>query len=243
MTDAILKLLDRFAHDRPLPDDLPADPIPTFKAWFDEAVAAKAQPNPNCMYLATSTPDGTPSVRTVLCKGIDAAGGSIEFYTNYTSRKAGEIERPDAPWRASVLFHWDHADRQVRLEGPVMRVTAEASDAYFKSRHWQSRLGAWASDQSKPIASRGDLLAKVARAAAQHLGANVLGLITGLIRERDVQIPRPPHWGGYRLFAQSVELWQGGTGRVHDRARWTRSLIREGDAFTPGSWTSTRLQP
>jgi pyridoxamine 5'-phosphate oxidase len=240
MTEALLKLLDHFTHDRPLPDPLPADPVPLFKAWFDEAVAIKKQPNPNCMYLATATAEGLPSVRTVLCKGIDTAGGSIEFYTNYTSRKAGELE---TAWRAAVLFHWDHADRQVRIEGPVVRTTAEESDAYFKSRHWQSRLGAWASDQSKPIASRGELLSKVGKAAAQHImgsmGLEALGLLAG----RDVTIPRPPHWGGYRLWAESIELWQGGSGRVHDRARWNRPLSPSGTAFTPGPWSATRLQP
>lgn len=236
MTEAILKLLDRFSHERPLPEPLPADPMPLFKAWFDEAVAAKKQANPNCMYLATATPDARPSVRTVLCKGIDAAGGSLEFYTNYTSRKAGELE---ATRRAAVLFHWDDADRQVRLEGPIVRVTEAESDAYFKSRHWQSRLGAWASDQSRPIASRSDLLAKVGRAAAQHLGFDALGLLAG----RDVTIPRPPHWGGYRLHADHVELWQGGTGRVHDRALWARVLTPEGEGYAKGPWTATRLQP
>jgi pyridoxamine 5'-phosphate oxidase len=236
MTEAILKILDRFSHERPLPEPLPADPMPLFKAWFDAAVAAKKQANPNCMYLATATADGEPSVRTVLCKGIDAAGGSLEFYTNYTSRKAGELE---ATSRAAVLFHWDDADRQVRIEGPVVRVTAAESDAYFATRHWQSRLGAWASDQSRPIASRADLLAKVGRAVAQHLGASALGILAG----RDVVIPRPPHWGGYRVFAERVELWQGGTGRVHDRAEWRRALTASGAGFAGGAWAATRLQP
>jgi pyridoxamine 5'-phosphate oxidase len=240
MTDALLKLLDKFVHERPLPDLLPADPVPLFKAWFDEAVAAKKQANPNCMYLATATADGKPSVRTVLCKGIDVAGGSLEFYTNYTSRKAGEIE---TSWRAAVLFHWDDTDRQVRIEGPVVRVTDEESDAYFKTRHWQSRLGAWASDQSKPIASRGELLNKVGRAAAQHIMGNMGLEALGLLAGRDVSIPRPPHWGGYRLRAESIELWQGGKGRVHDRARWDRTLTPEGGNFAAGAWSATRLQP
>lgn len=236
MTEALLKLLDRFSHDRPLPEPLPAEPMPLFKAWFDEAVAAKKQANPNCMYLATATPDGRPSVRTVLCKGMDVAGGSVEFYTNYQSRKAGEIE---AVWRAAALFHWDDVERQVRIEGPVVRCTDEESDAYFRTRHWQSRLGAWASDQSKPIASRSELLGKVGRVVAERLGLDALRLLTG----GDVNIPRPPHWGGYRLWAERVELWQGGTGRVHDRAVWVRELTPADGRFTAGTWRSTRLQP
>lgn len=237
MTDAVLKLLDRFAHDRPLPDPLPADPMALFKVWFDEAVAARKQPNPNCMYLATATEQGVPSVRTVLCKGIDVNQGSLEFYTNYNSRKASELE---STRRASVLFHWDDRDRQVRIEGPIVRCTREESDAYFRTRHWQSRLGAWASDQSQPIASRADLLVKVAHVVTTRLGFDVLKLLSG----GDVTIDRPPHWGGYRLWAQNIELWQGGTGRVHDRAVWSRSFDPAAPTPTnPTAWTSTRLQP
>lgn len=240
MTDAVLKILDRFAHDRPLPDPLPAEPMALFKVWFDEAVAAKKQANPNCMYLATATPDGTPSVRTVLCKGIDVNGGSIEFYTNYQSRKAAELE---STWRASVLFHWDDRERQVRIEGPVVRCSAAESDAYFRTRHWQSRLGAWASDQSKPIASRAELLAKVGKVVAERIGFDVLKLLAG----SDIHIERPPHWGGYRLWAEMVELWQGGTGRVHDRALWSRTLTTPVPASPQQpqvtAWDATRLQP
>ncbi len=235
MTSFALRLLDRFAHDRPLPDPLPADPMGIVVAWFDEAKAAKHQPNPNVMYLATAAADGSPSVRAVLCKGMDATAASLEFYTNYESRKAGEIEESH---KASVLFHWDHADRQVRVEGVVTRCTAEESDRYFASRRWESRLGATASDQSKPIESRLALLDKVA-AAVNKLGVDAAVLLAG----GNVTIPRPNHWGGYRLWATRVELWQGGTGRIHDRAEWRRDLTVAGTGFHGGIWRSTRLQP
>lgn len=237
MTDLVLKLLDRFSHDRPLPDPLPTDPFPIFRAWFDEAVTSKHQPNPNCFYLGTATPQGRPSVRTVLCKAIDLAGGSIEFYTNYHSRKAGEVE---AAGRIAALFHWDDRDRQVRLEGPVCRTTDAESDAYFRTRRWESRLGAWASDQSQPIASRKDLLAKIGE-AVDRLGLDIAKLLAG----GNVDIPRPPHWGGYRLWADRIELWQGGVGRVHDRAVFTRAVgpVRTGLTPALGTWAGQRLQP
>ncbi len=235
MTSFALRLLDRFAHDRPLPDPLPDGPMAIVLAWFNEAQAAKQQPNPNAMYLATAASDASPSVRAVLCKGIDALAASLEFYTNYESRKAGEL---DASHKASVLFHWDHADRQIRVEGVVTRCTPEESDRYFESRRWESRVGATASDQSRPIESRRALLDKVA-AAVNKLGLDAAVLLAG----GNANIPRPPHWGGYRLWASRIELWQGGTGRVHDRAEWRRDLTATSSGFTGGPWRSTRLQP
>jgi len=204
----------------------------TFKAWFDEAHQRKTQPNPNAMALATIDPDGRPSVRIVLCKDIDLARGSITFYTNRNSRKGAALE---AHPRAAVVFHWDIFDRQVRIEGPVVHTTDAESDAYFASRSVASRIGAWASDQSKPIASRGELLAKVASAVAHH-GVN-------LANPFGPGVPRPPHWGGYRIWADSVELWMGSNVRVHDRARWTRTLTRQGDSYSSSAWSATRLQP
>lgn len=229
-------LADIFEGKSPLPDQLPSDPFPTVVAWLDEATARKDQPNPNAIALATATPDGIPSVRMVLCKGIDPETGSIWFYTNYTSRKAGELE---ANPHAAVVFHWDHQDRQIRIEGRVVHATAEESDAYFNSRRWESRVGAWASDQSKPIASRTALLKKVMNTVGE-LG---LSLPVLLVRGKSVQIPRPPHWGGYRLYASAVECWVGGTGRVHDRARWLRAVTIDGNIIETGDWSSTRLQP
>lgn len=232
MSDPSTIQRDLFGLSQHLPEELPADPMPAFKAWFDEAHARKVQPNPNAMALATIDPDGRPSLRIVLCKGIDTERGSIDFYTNRTSRKGDALE---AHPRAAVVFHWDVLDRQVRIEGPVTHTTEAESDAYFASRSVASRIGAWASDQSRPIASRGELLAKVAAAVARH-GVN-------LANPFSAGVPRPPHWGGYRIWADSLELWMGSNVRVHDRARWTRTLTRSGDAYIGRAWTSTRLQP
>lgn len=221
-----------FGLTQHLPDELPADPFPTFRAWFDEARDRKIQPNPNAMALATIDPDGRPSVRIVLCKDMDVARGSITFYTNRESRKGSALESHP---RAAVVFHWDAFDRQVRIEGPVTHTSDEESDAYFASRSVASRIGAWASDQSRPIASRGELLGKVAAAVAKH-GVNLANPFSS-------GVPRPPHWGGYRVWAESVELWMGSNVRVHDRARWTRTLTPDDTAFVGGAWSATRLQP
>lgn len=216
-----------FDADATLPEPLPAEPFGLFAAWFDEARERKITPNPNAMALATVDPDGRPSVRIVLCKSIDAAGGSIVFFTNYQSRKGEALE---AHPRAAAVFHWDRFERQVRIEGPVERVSAEESDAYFRSRRWESRLGALASDQSRPIESREALLEKV---AAKIMEFDID--IAAAVRGDPVEIPRPRHWGGFRLNADRVELWQGSTGRVHDRAVWTRTNTEH--------WSVTRLQP
>jgi pyridoxamine 5'-phosphate oxidase len=194
-----------------LPDPLPAAPFGLFRAWFDEAHAAKHQPNPNCMTLATVSESGVPSARVVLCRGIDIERGYVVFFTNYRGRKGREAI---ATGRASTVFHWDHTDRQVRMEGYVVQSPAHESDAYFASRPWESRLSAWSSEQSEPIAKRDDLLARVPRVMKQ-LGLTAEELLT---KGNAVDIPRPPHWGGFRLWASSVELWLGGPGRLHDRA-------------------------
>ncbi|MBK7406145.1 MAG: pyridoxamine 5'-phosphate oxidase [Phycisphaerales bacterium] len=215
-----------------LPDPLPGDPFGLFRGWFEDARAQAPTPNPNAMALATVDPDGRPSVRMVLCKGIDPETGSILFYTNYESRKGAAME---ATGRAAVVFHWDAMERQVRIEGRVARATPAESDAYFASRAWESRVGAWASRQSRPVASRQDLMDQVGTTILE------LGLDVGaLMRGEPVEIPRPPFWGGYRLTADRVELWVGGTGRVHDRAAWSRQLAPGGPATR---WESTRLQP
>jgi pyridoxamine 5'-phosphate oxidase len=208
-----------------LPESLPSDPFPLVLAWFNQAAAAKVQPNPNVMTLATASRDGRPSARMVLCKGIDAAHGFVVFYTNYQGRKAQELE---ANPRAALVAHWDDLDRQMRIEGPVVKSPAAESDAYFASRPRESRIGAWASDQSRPIASRHEMVKKVEQ-ATERFGAG--------------DVPRPAHWGGYRVFAERVELWVSGAGRVHDRAAWTRQLRPDGAGFVGGPWASTRLQP
>lgn len=221
-----------------LPDPLPADPMPIAEAWLAEAVDRADVPNPNAMALATADADGRPSNRVVLCKAFHPDPGFAVFYTNYTGGKGHQLE---ANPRAAAVFHWDHAERQVRLEGRVVRSPAAESDAYYHSRRLESRLGAWASDQTQPIASRDDLLAKVAM-TAMSLGVSIEDIEAG---RTDTTIQRPPHWGGYRLWPERVELWCGGTGRVHDRAAWTRALAPADDpaAFDPGPWSATRLQP
>jgi pyridoxamine 5'-phosphate oxidase len=226
-------------HTELLPEPLPPEPLQLVGAWLADAWAAQRQPNANAMVLATSTPDGHPSARVVLCKDIVPQPGFIVFYTNYLSAKGREL---GANPRAAAVMHWDALHRQVRIEGPIVKAPAADSDAYFASRAWASRIAAWASAQSEPIASRAGLLEKVA-AAARRFGAPAPGT-KGAEEALSVEVPRPAHWGGFRLWADSVELWTEGDARVHDRARWTRSLTPAAqDSFTAGTWSATRLQP
>ena len=146
-------------HREHLPDPLPAEPLELAARWLAEATAGKVQPNPNAMVLATVDAAGQPSARVVLCKQLEPVPGSLTFYTNYESRKGRELQQQP---RAAVVMHWDALHRQVRVEGRITRVSADESDNYFATRNWQSRLGAWASQQSQPIASRAELLRKVA---------------------------------------------------------------------------------
>lgn len=223
---------NRFALEQSLPETLPADPLPLFLEWFEEAKGAGAQPNPDGMTLASATPEGVPSARIVLCRKIVLDPGFIVFYTNRESRKGREL---DANPRAAALFHWDALNRQVRIEGPVTRSPDEESDAYFNQRRWESRIGAWASHQSQPLEDREALL--------ERAGEYILKFGVDIDHPERATIPRPPHWGGYRIWAQRVELWVGQESRYHDRARWERELVRAGDEFKPGAWRGMRLQP
>jgi len=226
----------RLSSQSLLPEPLPGDPMPLFAAWLKEEVAAARQPNPTAMTLATLGPEG-PRARVVLCRGVDVSQGHLTFFTNYEGDKGRELA---AKAVAAAVFHWDASDRQVRIEGPVVKSPAAESDAYFASRKWEARLSAWASRQSKPLASRGALIERVAEVLQE------LGLRAGEFLEHGdaVAVPRPPHWGGFRLIAQRVELWLGGPGRLHDRARWTRAVHVEGTAVKIDSgWTVVRLQP
>jgi len=210
--------------DQSLPDALPPDPMPIVAAWLAEAVRRGDQPNPNAMVLATCDAAGRPGARVVLSKGIDVDAGTVRFVTNYESRKAQDLA---ANPRAALVMHWDHLNRQVRIEGVVHKADPEDSDQYFATRQRASQIGAWASAQSRPVSSRAALLAQYEAAEARFAGQTV---------------PRPDNWGGYVLNADSVELWMQGNARLHDRAQWKRQLRQGGEAGA-GPWNATRLQP
>jgi pyridoxamine 5'-phosphate oxidase len=218
-----------------LPDPLPVNPLEVAADWLAQARVDAAQPNPNAMVLATVDAGGQPSARVVLCKTIDPKLGHILFYTNYRSRKGRDIE---ANPRAAVVFHWDHRHRQVRAEGRAEPLADAENDAYFRTRPWQSRIGAWASRQSEPVRSRAAMGESVA-AAAHRFGIDYDGPGSEEPANVPVEVPRPDYWGGYRLMVDAVELWVEGEFRIHDRARWTRSP----SAGAPAAWTVTRLQP
>jgi len=217
--------------DELLPEPLPTDPLPTFATWFSDARARHVQPNPDAMVVATVGDNSAPSARVVLCKRLVADLGFVVFFTNYESRKGRELA---AHPRAAAVFHWDTLHRQVRLEGPLLRSPAPESDQYFASRAFESRIGAWASHQSEPLAARADLEQQVREAIAK----------LGLQSNTEGQVPRPPHWGGYRLWIDTIELWAEGAGRIHDRARWQRTLTQKDEfSYSAGAWTGTRLNP
>lgn len=187
-------------------------PLALFQNWMDEAIAHDVS-EPTAMTVATVGSNGRPSTRVVLLKGCDAQG--MVWFTNYDSRKGEELAHN--PF-AALQFHWVEMERVVRIEGRVEKTSAEESDAYFKSRPLDSRLGAWASPQSRVISSRAVLVANAAKAAVQH-GLNP---------------DRPPHWGGYRLVPDRYEFWQGRRSRLHDRLRFS---------LTDGQWLRDRLAP
>ncbi len=182
-------------------DALP-DPIDQFRRWFDEAQEADLH-EPNAMTLATATPDGKPSARVVLLKGVDERG--FVFYTNYEGRKARELE---ANPNCTLAFYWGELERQIRVEGRASRVPDEESDAYFASRPRGSQLGAWASEQSRPVEDRSKLEERLKELEEEYEGR---------------EIPRPPFWGGYRVEPERMEFWQGRENRLHDRLLYTRS--------------------
>ena len=190
------------------------DPFALARAWLAEATATEPA-DPNAIALATVDSDGLPNVRMVLLKEIEA--DAFVLYTNYASRKAAEI---DAAGKAAFVLHWKSLARQIRVRGAVTREDGPQADAYYRSRSLQSRLGAWASRQSQPLASRAALMAEVARQTVRH----------------GTDPARPPFWGGYRIRPTEIEFWADGAFRLHDRFRWTRPA-------PGGHWTVTRLSP
>ena len=221
-----------------LPERLPPDPLEIASQWLAQAQREAAQPNPDAMVLATVDGRDYPSARVVLCKEIAVQQGYLLFYTNYLSRKGSELQSNP---RAAVVFHWDHLHRQVRAEGQVQGLSDAENDTYFRTRHWQKQVGAWASQQSQPVQSREALVAAVAR-EARRFGISYDGPGSAEPEHIAVQVPRPPNWGGYRLYVDAVELWVEGEYRIHDRARWTRALVN-GRTDPAAAWSSTRLQP
>lgn len=223
-----------------LPSQLPPDPMHWIKAWLDDAMRRQPQRNPNSMTAITVSKDGQPRGRIVLCKSLVPDPGYAVFYTNYNSDKGRDLEADN---RMALVFHWDAFGRQARIEGVAVRSPAAESDAYFATRDWGSQLGAWGSDQSAPLKSRAALIAQVGRRAVK-LGISAAGHLKSISTEDRPAIPRPPHWGGYRVWARRVELWLEGADRIHDRARWERTLEPgDGDDFVTGPWSGTRLQP
>ena len=216
----------------------PGEPLAVLARWLDDARRDGAQPNPNAMVLATCDATGRPSARVVLCKDLAVDPGYIVFFTNYLSRKGRDLA---ATPRAAAVFHWDTLHRQARIEGPVLKSPSAESDAYFASRPRQSRIGAWASRQSEPTESRAALEQALAAAARRFAAPSPDR--TGEDGPFDGPIARPPHWGGYRLWAESIELWVEGDARIHDRLVWSRSLRAHAETLEAGPWTVIRLQP
>jgi pyridoxamine 5'-phosphate oxidase len=197
--------------------DLDPEPFAMLRRWMQDALAAGLH-EPSAMVLSTVSATGHPSSRMVLCKGLTEEG--IAFYTNYSSRKGEELAGQSG---CSLLFPWHSLQRQARVEGTVSRMREEESDLYFSTRPRASQLGAWASPQSRVVASRAALDERYAEVEARYAGQPV---------------PRPPFWGGYRVTPESFEFWQGRQGRMHDRLRYRRVATRPGRP-----WLVERLAP
>lgn len=213
MSIAIADLRLNYTRQQLNESEVDPDPIRQFQIWFEQAVSAQL-PEPNAMTLATASREGVPSARIVLLKGVDPRG--FVFYTNYESRKGRELA--DNP-RAALVFLWNVLERQVRIEGTVERVSDQETDAYFHSRPLESQLGAWASNQSQVIPGR-PVLEQRFQALKQTY--------------QNQEVPRPPHWGGYRVIPHLIEFWQGRPNRLHDRLCYRLEGTR---------WVIERLAP
>jgi len=202
-----------YTNDGLTDQDLKDEPVDLFRKWIDEAVKSEV-PEPNAMALATVTEGGTPNVRMVLLKGIDDT--SAIFYTNYKSRKGEELTAH--PFAACTIW-WAELERQIRFSGRVEKVSESESERYFHSRPRDSQVGAWASEQSRPIADREELVARFKEIEQKFNGE---------------KIPKPEYWGGYKIFYNTIEFWQGRPGRLHDRILYQHSA---------GKWNRQRLAP
>ena len=195
-------------------DNLATEPVELLNTWLEDAKARTSLPNPNAMTLATVDHDGRPSARIVLLRGLDERGAV--FFTNYESRKGRALEVHRS---AALVLHWDKLERQVRIEGEVSKVSAEESDAYWATRARESRIGAWASRQSDLLQDKTVLEAEIERCTRRFEGE---------------EVPRPEHWGGYRVSLERVEFWEGQPARIHDRLVYRRAN---------DGWETCRLSP
>ena len=218
-----------------LSQSMTQNPVLLLQSWLNEAMEINLQPNPDSMAIATSNSQGLPNVRMVLCKEINTEEGYVIFYTNYNSVKSMEIkENP----KCSALFHWDKLGYQIRIRGELLQSPDEENDAYFASRHLGSQVGAWASNQSNPIEDKQALDDQFRKILDRF------NLTSESITRDEQKIPRPPHWGGYRLWIEEIEFWLNQKDRLHDRLHFRRALtiINEG-IETEKNWTVKRLQP
>lgn len=211
------------------------NPLLLLQSWLNEAMELDLQPNPDTMAIATSNSQGLPNVRMVLCKEINTEEGYVVFYTNYNSVKSLEIkENP----KCSALFHWDKLGYQIRIRGEILQSPDEENDTYFASRHLGSQVGAWASNQSNPVEDREALDDQFKKILDRF------NLTSESITRNEQKIPRPPHWGGYRLWIEEIEFWLNQKDRLHDRLHFRRALTISSEGIeTEKKWTVKRLQP
>jgi pyridoxamine 5'-phosphate oxidase len=214
MEQSLADLRQNYTRDGLLEADADPDPFIQFKVWFDQVVSTSII-EPNAMTLATVGANGQPKARIVLLKHFDNRG--FTFFTNYNSHKGQELEQTP---QAALVFWWGELERQIRIEGSIEKVDIAESDGYFSLRPWESRLGAWASQQSEVIESRDILEKRLEKLKSEYA---------------DLTVPRPPHWGGFRLIPDLLEFWQGRPSRLHDRLCYRR--LKE------GQWLRERLSP